>query len=1491
MVLLHQQGSSRKRQSSFNSPFPPPKIPKSASIDASASELPSRLQRSVDGASELSAVDKAAAILAEAGCTLLNTGEYPSLPSDSQKFRSHLQKMFATASIRSNFLSGFSAYIQSPKNLRRVLTSSNRDGYFISRSCSLLRNLLLVPSIQLDLQIMLLEKLPEYFEINPELSGTSVSLGDDVSRLIINHLRWLDFIVDSSSFSDKLMQVLSISPLHLKKEIIGSLPEIIGDQNSKAVVDSLEQMLQDDSAIIVPVLDSLSNFHLDGDLKEQIVTIALSCIRTIDGEHVPYLLRFLLLSATPANSRRIISGIREQLKLLGLFNYCASQNKNKLKGKSHVKSIDYSILDTLRSGLRFNKNLCQDIIKELSCLHRPQDHKAIDIWFLILIYMNGEISKKMIENIFKKKVVDECIQEVMVDQCFHENASLVQDYFPAFLSIAEYLLTCKEQRARQFGIHMYNSLFEEFVDNYARQEILGTLVTHIGSGISFEVTSALEILKLLVSKYALDLIPLSSHINGVLDYLEGFSIGNLHKVYEVFSLLALSANSNKNHFGSSVANELLMIVRKQLNHTSMTYKKMGLVGTLKIVSCMGNVNSVACSEQTQKSSIKEALELLRTSLDSCRETISLLILFYDEMTVMLEKIDLHPSILEWVGKHVGEFESIFLLDLEGGQLPSRDSHDGLEGELWMNLDGDISPICVNIFPLIFSSSQSTFPEILPANFRLLSAIERLTNQGSMGGIDALLGCPLHLPSSKYFFKASWETLTQKQRHMACLSIYYAANWIRELVNAFCTQVAGEFEYSSQTTKEDVIEKLLKRLRNLVFLEGLLSNLLKSSSISLPELHHCHLEYSGLSSLKYSFGYRGRNVSKKSNALTSSRIKKNKKMTKSQMCSATDGKLRQPTVLEMLKKAGGVTSQELPSDDSGSPSLKGQKSESEDQHPCDYSETELVEVSAAADMLALQRFKFRPLYLPCYSIFTLSKSPSSCCSDPLAELPLYLYLLRDLHYKLDTFIIPDGGSIVVPDFLGITLDGFFTSIWPLLPSLKKHLDTAVCIIREGDENCPGHWETQSVSAGNPHFPSLILSKFSSSTLFIKEVLHLLCKMLNLPDIQTNRDLLSDLLRAFQPNTGPDVALSGMKPRPLPDSIEYLYYGAFSFLESFLDIDYSFSFLVASEALLALESLSSLPQKCTHKLGSNRKGLNFGFEESVLMNLQRRLGVSAEKLMKHDWDAKNVEEGWKSKGERLQKILCIYLENSDSTLDLLNDIACSILPQVSLKSSCDEEVQHGFTTLCSATYLMWCRVLHEVNLTTLNALVKEILSSKPIATMGSECARKLLMKLQLSVNVVVSLVNISRTHDKVSVHAMAVKYGGKFIDSFLKAFDFLQAYFQVHNELIVQLVRELQKATRTIQTLCSEAKGMKQMAITSKIPTTKRSLERFLFQVKALVASSSGCTFWMGNLKHKDLTGQVISSQAYIDEQNQNADEDSREVSEDDEVPNADNEETE
>ncbi|PON88034.1 Fanconi anaemia protein FANCD [Trema orientale] len=1291
MVFLQKQNPSRKRRSSssssFVSPFPPPKIPKSTADAPPPND-----------AVPATATEKMVSMLAEAGCTLFNPTGPPCVPSDHYKLRRHLHRAFSFSdnapALRSDFLSGLSSYIQSPKNLHRILVPSRSDGLG-STGESLARHLLLVPSIQLDLQNMLLEKLPEYFHVHPEHSGvSSLSLEDDVARLIVNHFRWLDFIVDPTAFTDKLMQVLSICPLHLKKEIIGSLPEIVGDQSNKTVVASLEQILQEDSAIVVAVLDSFSNLNLDDELQEQVITIALSCIRTIDVEHMPFLLRFLLLSATPANVGRIISQIREQLKFVGLSNSRAMQQK-KLKGKSHMDSSEASILDALRSSLRFKNMLCQEILKELNSLQKPRDHKVIDIWLLMLIYMNGESLQKRVEKIFKKKINEDCIQEAMFDQCICGLKDLGKDYFPSFISLSEYLLACKEQKAREFGIRVYTSLFKEFADSYSRQEVLGSLVTLVGSGVGYVVSSALETLGFLASKYTQELIPFSPHISELMD--------------------------------------------------------------------------------------SKAL---------------------------------HPTVIEW---------SVHFI-----------------------------------------------------NQRL---IERLTNQGSLGGIDALLGCPLHLPSSKYLLGACWKSLTGKQKQAVCLSLYYAANWIRELLNAFCTQIAGGYEFTSQSTKEDIIAKLLKRLRNLVFLESLLNYHIGRCTLSLPELH-IYMDYSGSSMLNRP--HLVKHVEKKSEQnKTNDGTPSDKKRTRknlSKACTSSDSneKLRQPTIIDVFRKAGVITSQDAPNENSSGLSSKERSTESSEQQPSDCNEPMVVEITSVAKALEGQRSKFRCLLVQCFSILTLSKGQESCCSDPAAELPLFLYLLRDLHYKLD-YSTPRkqfcGKFLSAPiGFTRMTVDQFLSKVRPVFPSLRKHLDSAICLLKEGDETCQEHWKTLSASAGNPDIPMFQLPNSSVSTLVFKEILHCFREIINLPDIQMNKAILLPLLEAFQPVKIPDDFFLDMQLKLSPGTAEYCYFGAYSFVESVLDEACSFSFMLASESLLTLESIATSARKSLDKFREENSNQMHSRIQGALAILCSKLGTSAEKLLKHRWDTEHLENGWKCKGEMVQKILRIYLENSDSTSALLDEIARSILTQELPCERVEEEDNNGFPTLNSATFIVWYRVLHERNLTILNRLVKEvILLAKPRASAQHETVEELLIKLQHSVNVVVSLVTLCRTSDKMTVHAMAVKYGGKFVDSFLKVFDFLQAQFEGHKECIIQMVKELQKATRTIQTLCSEAKGLKQTVITSKIPATKRSMERYLFHVKALLhTTSSGCTFWMGNLKHKDLTGQIVSSQAYVDDQDDNDD---------------------
>nr|XP_018680592.1 PREDICTED: Fanconi anemia group D2 protein homolog isoform X2 [Musa acuminata subsp. malaccensis] len=1324
------------------------------------------------------------ALLADAGCTLsVLHGGPPSLPADPHRFRRRLEgRLSADPSLRSRFLAGFSAYIRTTENLKRVLIPASHDGV-AEKGESLARILLLVAPIQPRIQELLLEKLPEYFHGS---GNGGLPLKDDVARLIVNQFRWLDFLVDAEGFIEKLMEVLSISPPQLKKEIVGSLPEMIGDQSNDTVVACLDRLLQEDSDVIVPVLDSFSNLNLDEHLQEQAVNTALSCIRTVEAEHVPHLLRFLLLSATPANVRRIISQIREQLKFVGAINSHAARNK-KLKGKSPIDSTEASILDALRLSLLFKNILSEAVLNELKSIDKPCEHKVIDVWFLMLVHKNGGFLQKSVERILKKKILEGCFREVLFDQCIQGHRELVKDYFPSFLSVGAYLLSCKDQRANMFGIHLYASLFEEFNDTYSRQEVLGALVTHIGSGVGHEVSSALETMMLFTSKYPQELIPISSHIIGILDYLDGFHEHNLHKVYEVFCQLALSACSSANSAGSSITNELLIIVRKQVSNPDMRYRKMGIIGTLKIVSTLGGANATTTFTSKQKSNVEEALELLKMSIDSCKLVTLPLILLYDELAILLERNTLQPAITEWICRHVGEFELLFLSDLEGGQFPVKYMSNGIEGELWMNLDGDVSPVCLNILPLVSSSLEqfeqcSSSLQFLPSQFSLLSAIERATNQGSLGGIDALLGCPLHLPSSKYLVGAYGRKLTEKQKRILCSSIYYAINWIRELLNAFSTQITGRFDSITQATRQGAVAKIMKRLRNLVLLEGLLNSYLKFYPLFLPELHYA-AGHSGSSLNKYDNSIlRG-----KCGASSTSHNKKHKQKKDSMVTEKADanGKLRQPTIMDVLKRAGAVVSQGV---SIGS---------SSDSTSCEHeavgsNELGLVDISEKPILLESQRCKFRPLLVDCLFILSFSESRDSCCSDPSAELPLHLYLLRDFHNKLD-YLNPPSNHIIshssvnaLAGYCRMTASELLNRVRQLFTSLKKHLDSAISFIKDG-----------------------------------------------------------------------------VQPLPTPGSISYLYSGAYLYFEGIIDVACSFSFTLASEVLATLESVvSSIAVVIDKSLEGNGKTTDVGCCQGILTVLSRRLALSAQKLLVHDPGREDTEKGQKNKGDMIQKILQIYLKYSESTSDLLDELACTVLPQVpSCRSMNTQEAIHGFPTLSPTMFLTWYRVLHEENLVILNKTVKDVMG-KSRKDMQGEAAEKVLIRLRQTVNVVVSLVNLCKVHDKVAVHAMAVKYGGKYVDRFLKVFDFLEDQFQVHNDIIIQTVKELQKATRTIQTLCSEAKGLKRTMVTSKVPATKRSMERFLFHVKALLHSTpSDCTFWMGNLKHKDLYGQVVSSQVY------------------------------
>ncbi|BFI25358.1 fanconi anemia group D2 protein [Marchantia polymorpha subsp. ruderalis] len=1438
-----------------------------------------------------SQADAFLSVLASAACSLRAPG-VPVISCDSRSVIVHLEERFKLdAELVGRFLECFQAFIANEDNLRRILlpmTVSGRNGSV--RSCdSLARVLLSVAPIQTSVATGLLEKLPEYVgDVEGGSGGPLPPLMESIPRLILSHFRWLDYVVDSRNLTEKLLEIITICPVGLKKEIISFLPEVIVDADHEMVVQALEGMLQEDLQLVVPILDAFSSFNLEEKLFEQVVALALSSLRSADAEDLPLVVKFLLQSATSANVTEIVQQLRENLQFVTTMDVRMSKPDRKQKGKSPTKNCEALVLEAIRSGLRFQNVVLEGFLKEIRNVEGEKNHRVVDIWLLLIIHVNGGPYRKIAEQLLFKKICRGDIGRPLLLQCIQGRGDSLQEYFQTLISVSESCLRSTETVARRFGMQIHELLFEEFIDPYHRQEVLGSLITLTGSGISNEVGSALDTLLLLATRHVNDLLPISSFINGVLDSLEGFEDKHLHQVYKIFSHLAVAAwSAGGSSNGSSVASELLIIVRKQISSPDPKYKRMGIIGAVGLASCLcreDNLETETEEMNHQRSSTDEAIFLLQMILETCKSSSLARGFFYDELTAQAETTSLNGPIMNWISKHTNEFETLFLGDLENGQLQTGSLHNGaLEGEIWMNLDGEVSPIILNILPMLIASDKSLSQALLflTANFRLLSAVERVINQGSLGSIDALLGCPMYLPKYQLLTGDAWERLPKHQKEEACLALFYAINWTRELINAFSTQIDGRFEdLATQTTREETVSKLCKRVRNLMFLEFCLGECLTTFKVSLPSLHSMienpsqskadRRPASGKQEAKKSTGKRGR-PKKLSKTSEESGSQKGVQNTLPEIGS------RQQTIRDAFNKVLG-------SSNSKSAGAEPEEQEAQpSQSVCNVIDMS-INRALSGESLEEQRWKFRPLNISSMALLSVQVPHQPCCPDSAAMLPVYLYLLHDLQLKLDSCLeapvrklapwlhasaVPKAPSGVI----GMSGMSALKQLAGTFKSLRKHLDCSNTVLQTEidasvEENegghCSKHWQQESVAACNPPEEKFdVQMKEAAKSVFLVTI-RCLEKVLAYSELTmpANFPTLKDFLLAFgstQP-VAPNMASS-----IAPGSMEEAFYQAYTYLDGLTETAIATSIIAATETVMMLKAVVSCAQTFTERsIDDPRRRRSNSFRTSeILPYLRGRLSSSAGNVLRSDWDS---DEWKKTKGDMMQQLLRMQIQNCEHPIDYLEELACTAMPQVSSKKGKSNLGVEGYPALSPATFTIWYRVLHEEVLSSLNKAIKDIQAKcKSKVTLVKDVVTKALAEVQQCISVHVVLVNLTKTHDKAPVHAMAVKCGGKFVDTFLKGMDFFKIHYEDHKENINYLVRDLQRATRIIQTLCSDAKGQKRMPVTCRVPLVKRSMERYLFCVKALLhGTSHGDSFWMGNLKHKNLHGHEVSSQLYADD---------------------------
>ncbi|KAG1109980.1 hypothetical protein G6F42_015475 [Rhizopus arrhizus] len=601
-------------------------------------------------------------VLAELGCSIESEGILFAVEPVlfRRKLASQLRSQPQAPTV---FCKDIQNHTEDPLEFRNFLLPSQIDENIVQRanrspsSESLFKTLLAIDSIQPDLITYLLERLPEFYD---ELENDNSS--SCTARLILHQLRWLDYIAEPELLTSKLIEIIQITPPIIQHEMITSLPDIINDSEHKPIVVYLKELMNENGDLTVPILDALSNLTLHSESLEDVRETVLDRLESANLDDLAVIIKFMLQTVTSMTIDQVVWGIRQKLNFRSFGK--SSSDGNRQSNKQSAMAPEALILEPIKMGLQLHKFVCDSWFKSIVALETKRDHKLIDMMVLIILYSMTSMKKK-VEGLIKKKIINGCITGPLVQETIGNHPDGLAGYWGTILSLAESLLRASQQNntLSPCASVMYISAFKS-TDAYFRQEIIGALVTHIGSGVEVEMNVALNVLLELVKTDVSSVVMYSVFVKGILDYLDNLNEYQIRTLFDIFSLLALTTGSDADGSGNLWL-EIQTIIRKQLSNPREKYKHIGIIASLSAVKVLGSKRlcnafqdqdprgggGAGGSSSTQISRailaqtaerhpiLHKAIDLLEFALSSSKEYPNCITMIYDELAHMIWEED------------------------------------------------------------------------------------------------------------------------------------------------------------------------------------------------------------------------------------------------------------------------------------------------------------------------------------------------------------------------------------------------------------------------------------------------------------------------------------------------------------------------------------------------------------------------------------------------------------------------------------------------------------------------------------------------------------------------------------------------------------------------------------------------------------------------------------------------------------------------------------
>ncbi|KAI0243665.1 hypothetical protein L0F63_002729 [Massospora cicadina] len=743
------------------------------------------------------------AAVESSGLKLSKAGEANQLDTEPAKFKSKLLKQFDREDreeFTENFIEGVFEYTTNHRCFRAclmptVFTNSDELSLLAPRE-SVFKYLLGIDPLQEKMAEVLITKLID--------ATSQVGRVDYVTaKSILNQFRWLDQIANPGDLLEKLVELIDITPLNVQQEIIGALPEIFIDVDHLGLLEKLIALAQGSNELFVPVIECLGNINIPAPENSRIGDLILNRLDSIELDSLAVAVHFLLLSGSEESLFPTLTAIRAKIDLDQLRRVERAGRSAKRNKQTNPTSYETLLLDKVEKILVASGPVKAAWVKLFEGLRGGDKVYSLDILVLVILHSMND-TKRKVEQLFKAKVLCGLLKKEFLIQTTRKFLPLM---------------------GREVSAAIDGAIFHA-ADLYHRQEVVGALITHIGSGNAWEIDHALDALDTITREDPPGMLHFTIFVKGILDYLDRLTLDQVARLFVVYTTLALEEGADPGEGG--LKNDLHMIIRKQLTHPLEKYKRIGITSSLAMIKQLSSRYAAtiddprfSCGSSSGTSRhpiLDQAISMLQLLQAACHKSTPSLPVAYNGLSQMILRGELHADLVHWIFDHIIVlFADLFVVEANGEALapvhpPSWP--ESFQLEVWDDLNEGSAAVAINILPAVvrhfYNDRKSYHSSFICALFNLYQASERFIN-GSLEELDALLGCGIVM-FDKDLLRSSHCTKGDMQECLI-MAMVVAQNWYRELVNAFHLD-----------TDASLAQKVKARVGHMVRIEELLDAL-------------------------------------------------------------------------------------------------------------------------------------------------------------------------------------------------------------------------------------------------------------------------------------------------------------------------------------------------------------------------------------------------------------------------------------------------------------------------------------------------------------------------------------------------------------------------------------------------------------------------------------------------------------------------------------------